>query len=133
MNHGKTIIGVVVAFALGALLGYYAMPTKTVEITKEVQVVKYIKAQKIEQKPDGTIIATGDATLADNSHTSEWSQTKINEKSFMIMPLIAISQDNKGFGLMAQKDFIGPIGLGVGGMVTTSRQLYGMVGVSLRF
>ena len=110
------------------------MPSKTITEVKEV--VKYVQVQQHSvtvTKPDGTSTTTVDTNL--NSHTTANSNTvtDINKKTFRVMPFVAISQDNKGFGVFGQKDMWGGVGVGVGGMYSTSRQLYGMVGISLAF
>lgn len=132
MTNRNIAIGLVVCVALGYSLGRYFQPPKveTVEVTKEVIKKDVVTVVKEVVRPDGTKeteTTTTDRTT-ETSNTSNSSKVAI-KPAWKVNAMVGynIGQPKVEYGVMAQKNFIGPISLGA--YATTERTIGVTVGL----
>lgn len=126
MNKG--IIYIVVAFIVGGFTAYFLMPEKT--IIKEVRVKEYIKGKTVVvTKPDGSSVST--TTWNSQSQTNSTTTEKWNERKLTLMGYMGLGKDTKSYGVIVQKTMFGRFGLGVGAEYINTKELRGVLGVTV--
>lgn len=117
MTKRNIAIAAIVCAVLGYSFGRYAQPTKveTVEVTKEVVKRDVVTVVKEVVRPDGTK-ETETTTTDKTTETSNTSNsTKTAQRSAYKVNVMAGYLSDKGkteYGIMVQKNFMGPISLG---------------------
>ena len=111
-NLSKVII-IIVVMAGCFCAGYFIMPSKVVTVTKEKQVVKYLKADRIEYKPDGSATAFN-VNSGSTTNESEYSKTEINAKKNLLMFSIPLTQRIDSFTIHYGRDIWGSAGIAIG-------------------
>lgn len=130
MTNGNKIIVLVIVFLTGGLLGYFLLPEQIVTVVKEVQVVKYYKASKVETRPDGTTIATN---VDSGSTTDEntYSKTETNVKRFTVE---LGGMTNKSVYTHFQGSMWGPIVIGLHvNYLPSDKKMTAGAGIGVRF
>lgn len=135
-NVRKTVLLVVlclVIFVGGWFANYFLATPRIVTHEVEKVVVKYIKGDTITQKPDGTIIVTGNASL--DSHETENIKDKeeTNTRTLMVAPYAGFGAHENVAGVLLQKDMFGRFGIIGGAQITIEKKdLMGIIGISVR-
>jgi hypothetical protein len=116
----------IVSLLLGIGVGYYLMPEKiktevrTVEVEKKVEVDMH-KTTTITKKPDGTTqTVITDNTVArsssENKQTDQVIEQVVRKSILNVSGLIGTSFPTPVYGLSINKNFIGPITVGLWGL-----------------
>jgi len=134
-KYVRLVLILSVSFTAGYLYCLAKRDTKIITVEKEKVVVKYLKAKRIEIKPDGTTIATGGVSLDSNEQETTDSHTIINPHYTVVMFGTKINLDGiAGYDGRVQHDIIDNFGVYAGAeYFTRTKSFYFPVGVSLKF
>lgn len=128
----KMLISVLLSFAVGAALGYIIKGSKT--IIQEKEKIVHVKADRVEQKSDGSIVATGNVTFGDKE--KEYTKKEINKKRLAVnlgvaFDVSAVSKLN--YWASISYSCIGPFGIGALIMTDMSSRTYVGPAISVNF
>lgn len=117
-------IGLALVAGLGYAFGRYAQPPKieTVEVTKEVIKKDIVTVVKEIVRPDGTKETETRTEDRSTEQTNSSNTTKTAQRAAYKVNVMAAYMPDKAkmeYGIMVQKNFIGPISLGA--YVTTEK------------
>ena len=130
----KYVITIIVSIVLGFALCYFTMPSKTSKTSTDIQVATQTQTHTVIKKhKDGSSTTVIDTNTQRQTQENRTSLVEINKKSYLIMPIVAVSPSSNGFGAMFQADVVGPLGVGIGGLYLTTKTFYAVAGVSIKF